>query len=90
MWSFEDANLENSFEIPNGIPIENSLRISIENSFWGYLKYQLKYPFVKFEILKMVVVRSFCFGLNIFSPFGMNRQKRRTREPFCIFSPFGA
>jgi hypothetical protein len=32
------------------------------------------------EILKfeMVVVRSFCFGLNIFSPFGINRQKRRT------------
>jgi hypothetical protein len=28
------------------------------------------------KILKLVV-RSFCFGLNIFSPFGINRQKRR-------------
>jgi hypothetical protein len=35
----------------------------------------------------MVVVRSFCFGLNIFSPFGINRQKQRTLEPFYIFSP---
>jgi hypothetical protein len=34
----------------------------------------------------MVVVRSFCFGLNIFSPFGINRQKRRTLEPFNTFS----
>jgi hypothetical protein len=32
--------------------------------------------------LKLVVVRSFCFGLNIFSPFGMNRQKRSLYEPF--------
>jgi hypothetical protein len=30
------------------------------------------------EIFEMVVVRSFCFGLNTFSPFGINRQKRRT------------
>jgi hypothetical protein len=28
------------------------------------------------KILKLVV-RSFCFGLIIFSPFGINRQKRR-------------
>jgi hypothetical protein len=35
------------------------------------------------------VVRSFCFGLNIFSPFGINHQKRRTLEPFFIFSPIG-
>jgi hypothetical protein len=27
------------------------------------------------------VVRSFCFGLNIFLPFGIKRQKRRTWEP---------
>jgi hypothetical protein len=30
----------------------------------------------------LMVVRSFCFGLNIFSPFGINRQKRRLWEPF--------
>jgi hypothetical protein len=59
--------LKNSFEIPNGIPIENSRRISIENSFWGYLKYQLKYPFVKFEILKWLWCGRFALGL-IFSP----------------------
>jgi hypothetical protein len=35
----------------------------------------------------MVVVWSFCFGLNIFSPFGINCQKQRTLEPFFIFSP---
>jgi hypothetical protein len=33
--------------------------------------YQLKIYFENFEM----VVRSFCFGLNIFSPFGINRQK---------------
>jgi hypothetical protein len=36
-----------------------------------------------------VVVRSFCFGLNTFSPFGINRQKRSLREPFYSFSPIG-
>jgi hypothetical protein len=34
-----------------------------------------------------MVVRSFCFGLNIFPPFGINRQKRRTLEPLSIFLP---
>jgi hypothetical protein len=28
------------------------------------------------KFLKLVVVRSFCFGAQPFSPFGMNRQKR--------------
>jgi gamma-glutamylcysteine synthetase len=32
-------------------------------------------------------VRSFCFGLNIFSPFGINHQKQRFWEPFNTFSP---
>jgi hypothetical protein len=30
------------------------------------------------EIFEMVVVPSFCFGLNTFSPFAINRQKWRT------------
>jgi hypothetical protein len=38
------------------------------------VKYQLKLYFDFFEM----VVRSFCFGLNIFSPFGIKHQKRRT------------
>jgi len=42
-------------------------------------KYQLNLLFRFF--FEMVVVRSFCFGLNIFSPFGINRQKRRLWEP---------
>jgi hypothetical protein len=37
-------------------------------------KYQLKLYLKIFEIM---VVRSFCFGLNIFSPFAINRQKWR-------------
>jgi hypothetical protein len=40
------------------------------------------------KILKLVVVRSFCFGANTLSPFGMNHQKRRPCESFFyIFSP---
>jgi hypothetical protein len=38
-------------------------------------------------MFEIMVVRSFCFGLNIFSPFGINHKKRRLREPFCIFLP---
>jgi hypothetical protein len=43
------------------------------SSFWNFLK---------------LVVRSFCFRLNnIFSPFSINRQKRRLWEPFLL-SPY--
>jgi hypothetical protein len=35
------------------------------------------------------VVRSFCFGLNIFSPFGMNRQERRLLRALYYFLPIG-
>jgi hypothetical protein len=34
-----------------------------------------------------MVVRSFCFVLNILSPFAINRQKWRMLEPFRTFSP---
>jgi hypothetical protein len=38
----------------------------------------------------MLVVRSFCFGLNIFSPFGIKRQKTETlRTLLYTFSPIG-
>jgi hypothetical protein len=54
---------------------------------WEIAKYQLKLYFENFEIM---VVRSFCFGLNILSPFGINRQKWRRWEPFNLnFLPIG-
>jgi hypothetical protein len=31
-----------------------------------------------------LVVRSFCFGLNIFSPFGIDRQNRDFESPFLL------
>jgi hypothetical protein len=34
--------------------------------------------YFSFEKFKIMVVRYFCFGLNTFSLFGINRQKRRT------------
>jgi hypothetical protein len=34
-----------------------------------------------------MVVRSFCFGLNILSLFGINRQKQRFLRALRIFSP---
>jgi hypothetical protein len=34
-----------------------------------------------------MVVQSFYFGLNILSPFGINRQKWRLWEPSNTFSP---
>jgi hypothetical protein len=71
--------------------------LSFQEVFWNRYRFEnwlLKVPIEgsieKFtKILKWwsVVVRSFCFGLNTFSPFGINRQKRRTWEPFYIFSP---
>jgi hypothetical protein len=71
MWSFEDISLE----IPNDILIESFLHI-------------LHIPIEKFMLLwkcfENMVVRSFCFGINTFSPFGINRQKRRTWEPFFL------
>jgi hypothetical protein len=39
------------------------------------------------KFFEMVVVRSFCFGLNIFSPFGIKRQKQRALEPFLLSPP---
>jgi hypothetical protein len=71
MWSFEDISLE----IPNDILIESFLQLPIE-------KFMLLWK--NFENM---VVRSFCFGLNTFSPFGINRQKRRTWEPLLELSP---
>jgi hypothetical protein len=85
-----DTNFEN---LSLNIPIEEiaiaryqlrfcflKVRISIEilSDIDTNEKYQLK---LYLKILKLVV-RSFCFGLNIFSPFGINRQKRRLWEPF--------
>jgi hypothetical protein len=62
-----------------------------------HFTYQLKIHFDQIpieilicEILKFEIwngggavrtVWSFCFGLNTFSPFGINRQKRRPWEP---------
>jgi hypothetical protein len=34
-----------------------------------------------------MVVRSICFGLNIFSLFGINRQKRRRLRALFTLSP---
>jgi hypothetical protein len=39
------------------------------------------------KFFEMVVVQSFYFGLNIFSPFGINRQKQRALEPCFNFIP---
>jgi hypothetical protein len=41
------------------------------------------------EIFEMVV-QSFCFGLNIFSPLALSAKNRELESPFYIFSPFGA
>jgi hypothetical protein len=37
----------------------------------------------------MVLVQSFCFGLNTFSPFGINRQKGELESPFAFSPPLG-
>jgi hypothetical protein len=58
--------------------------IEIISSFLKNLDTNLKYIL----IFKMVV-RSFCFGLNTFSPFGINRQKQRSLRALLQFSPFG-
>jgi hypothetical protein len=62
--------------------------IPILKSYFHKHRYQL-IPIEKFisKKFEMVVVRSFCFGLNIFSAFGINRQKQRTLEPFYLFFP---
>jgi hypothetical protein len=49
------------------------VKISIKTSFQFF-----------FEI---VVVRSFCFGFNIFSPFGIKRQNGDLERPLNILSP---
>jgi hypothetical protein len=41
------------------------------------------------KILNLVVVRSFCFGLIYFLPFGINRQKWRHLRALYIFSLVG-
>jgi hypothetical protein len=58
---------------------------SFEDTNWEiFFTYQLKIHFdqktIEILILEIfeMVVRSFCFGLNIFSPFGIKRQKWRT------------
>ena len=54
---------------------------------WNYTKefFETKY---QFEILKLVV-RSFCFGPNTFSPFGIKRQKRRNLRGLIILPFWG-
>jgi hypothetical protein len=52
---------------PNEIPIE--INTPLLKNLDTNLKYTLNFK---------MVVRSFCFGLNTFSPFGINRQKQRT------------
>jgi hypothetical protein len=39
-----------------------------------------------FENFKMVV-RSFCFGINTFSPFGINRQNGELESPLATILP---
>jgi hypothetical protein len=58
--------------------------ISIEKSLTPY-RYQLKTLIRK--ILKLVVVRSFCFGLNISPPLALIARNGVVWEPF--FSPIG-
>jgi hypothetical protein len=67
------------FKTSSEIPIEKFT----SHTNWKFIliKYQLKYLFLNFEM----VVRSFCFALNNFSPFSINRQKRRTWEPYDNF-----
>jgi hypothetical protein len=48
------------------------------------MKYQLQ-----FWIFENGVVRSFCFGLNTFFPFGMNRQKWKTLRALWILPLWG-
>jgi hypothetical protein len=88
-----DTNLKNWFlNIPNEeIPIilETNWNLLSQDKWsmdtnWEITKYQLKLYSIFFEIM---VVRSFCFRLNILSPFGINRQKRRCWEPSHAFSP---
>jgi hypothetical protein len=70
---------------------------SFEDTNWEIVfTYQLKIHFDKkpieiliLEIFEMVV-QSFCFGLNIFSPLALSAKNRELESPFYIFSPFGA
>jgi hypothetical protein len=66
--------------------------------FWNQIRYQLKIlrlTQLPIEIISSfsfwknwkMVVRSFCFGRNTFSPFGINRQK--WRRALYSFSPIG-
>jgi hypothetical protein len=47
-------------------------------------KHQLK---LYFDFFEMVVVRSFCFGLNIFSPFGINPKNKDFESPLILSPP---
>jgi hypothetical protein len=48
-----------------------------------------KIPIGKTNLFLKLVVWSFCFGLNIFLPFGINRQKRRLLRALLYFLPIG-
>jgi hypothetical protein len=65
------------------LPIERRSNILDTNLKYVYHKMPTENFFQK--LLKLVVVRSFCFGL-YFSPFGINRQNGVFCEPFFTFS----
>jgi hypothetical protein len=75
-----EVYLDASFE---NIPIEEIAYHKIPIGKTNFCENQMKHHFKK--KLKFVV-QSFCFGLNIFSPFGINRQKRRLLRAL-ILSP---
>jgi hypothetical protein len=81
----------------NKTPPEWSSPLSFSRGFWDRYQFEILLSQIKWNIdtnwyqfiLKFfeMVVQSFCFGLNIFSPFDINRQKWRTLKPFCNFIP---
>jgi hypothetical protein len=62
---------------------------SLDTNFGNTNQLKINIPIWNISIknFRKVVVRSFCFGLNTFSPFGINHQKRRLCEPFLLSPP---
>jgi hypothetical protein len=85
-----DTNLKDNFEISNEIPIE-ILLLHINwklDTIWKYTNWKIHFEAT--QILKFWNGGAyFLLWANPFSPFGINRQKRRTWETFWHFLPNG-
>jgi hypothetical protein len=87
LWLSKSSPWMNSpLSFQEGFEMDTNFEILLSHFNWKLDTNWKNTPIEKLKIFKMVV-RSFCFGLNIFSDFGIKYQKRRTWEPFKLSPP---